>query len=209
MPVVNTRGTTTLNLCQSGSFKSNNTKQNARRKMNLYYAELLKVIEDKETIKKCVLKVMQKKKVGDPHPPIPNITIEINGLPERRNEDMTKIARKLFRYIEAGVDDSDVLKAIRYPHPRYPRPTLVITKSKKVRDQIIEAYRRYNDTHPKRNLNSVDLHFSAYIIPLRIAEYPSPINEMYRAEVWKIGLEHGDKYTKFICTCTNPPTYMQ
>ncbi|CAG4981204.1 unnamed protein product [Colias eurytheme] len=94
-----------------------------------------------------------KKKINDSDKLTRSQNIEIQSVPERKNENLVKIFTKLCQTVSVSINDSDIVSCRRVAKmdskSTRPRNIIVTLPSPRHRDNLISAVKRYNNTHPQ------------------------------------------------------------
>jgi hypothetical protein len=87
--------------------------------------------------------------------------IEIQCVPDRRNENIVAIFKNICDVIGVKVDDHSVYAVRRVaklnPNSSRPRNIIATFPSERHRDDILSAFKRYNKQHPADPLNSASI----------------------------------------------------
>jgi uncharacterized protein YoxC len=114
-----------------------------------------------------------------------NSNIEIQGVPEHKNENIISIINKVAEVVSLKLDDSDILLCTRVAHKnrdnKNPRAIVVQLRSSRCRDEFYSAVTRYNKTHPNEKLGSSLLGFGGPTTPIYVSEHLSPTNKSLHA----------------------------
>ncbi|VVD06109.1 unnamed protein product [Leptidea sinapis] len=121
--------------------------------------------------KSLLSKVMQLERISRSH------NIEIQAVPERKNENLNTIIKKIFDKISVSLPDDVVISCNRVAKRTVsdrPRTIVVTLMTPKHRDLILSAVHRYNKANPKDMLCSLDLGIIGERKPIYVAENLSP-----------------------------------
>ncbi|KAL0810362.1 hypothetical protein ABMA28_010511 [Loxostege sticticalis] len=124
--------------------------------------------------------------------------LEIQAIPDRRNEDLVAIVRKICDTINVPVHDVDICSVRRIakfnPDSSRPRNILLTLPSERQRDIILSAYKRYNKHHRSDPLNTGLLGIPGEKVNIYLAEHLSAeCRELYAA-ARKFSRDHSFKY---------------
>lgn len=114
-----------------------------------------------------------------------NNNLEIQGVPEHKNENVVSIVNKIADVVSLELQDTDILNCTRVAHKnkdsKTPRAIVVQLRSIRCRDEFYSAVSRYNRTHPKSKLGSSLLNLSGPSVPIYVSEHLSPANKSLHA----------------------------
>ncbi|KAL0852567.1 hypothetical protein ABMA27_016996 [Loxostege sticticalis] len=125
--------------------------------------------------------------------------IEIQCVPESKNENVINIVRDLGKAIACDIADKEILSCTRIAkinrsNPR-PRSIVVQVSSPRIRDQFIASSIKYNKANPQNKLNSSLLGFTGKITPIYVTEHLSPANKALHAST---RLKAKEKHYKYV-----------
>lgn len=125
--------------------------------------------------------------------------VEIQGVPEKRNENPQTIVKKLCETISEPMSDDDIVACRRVAklNPSSPRPRSIILtlRSAKHRYRIISSVLRYNKSNPNNKLHSKLLDVNGDPVPVFVTEHlPSEIKSL-QAKARQFSKKNGFKYT--------------
>lgn len=124
--------------------------------------------------------------------------LEIQAVPDRRNEDTLAIVKKICNTIKVPIQDSDICAVRRIakiiPGSSRPRNILVTLPSERHRDVIISAYKRYNKNHRSDPLNTALLDVPGEKCTIYLAEHLSAECKELYAAARRFSKEHSYKY---------------
>lgn len=104
--------------------------------------------------------------------------LEVQAVPEHRNENVDLIFKKLCEKLGVLVSESDIISCRRVaklnPISNRPRNILVTLRSERLRDHVISGLKRYNKEHPNNSLNSGALGISGESRKIYLSEHLSP-----------------------------------
>jgi uncharacterized protein YoxC len=114
-----------------------------------------------------------------------NNNLEIQGVPEHKNENIVSIVNKIANVVSLKLEDTDILNSTRVAHKnkdiKTPRAIVVQLRSVRCRDEFYSAVSRYNKKHPKSKLGSSLLGLSGPSVPIYVSEHLSPTNKSLHA----------------------------
>lgn len=124
--------------------------------------------------------------------------VEIQVVPENKEENVTSIFKKLCEKIDFPIVDSEISSVRRVaklnPSSDRPRNILVTLKSERQRDDLISAYRGYNKNNKNDLLNSSHLNISGEKQRIFVTEHlSSEVKELHSA-ARKTAKERGYKF---------------
>lgn len=124
--------------------------------------------------------------------------LEIQSVPERKNENILGIVRSLFDKLSLQFSEDSVSFCSRVPKMNNksdrPRNIIVTLQSPRHRDLVLSAAHRYNKLHSKDMLNSLDLGVSGEKTLIYIAEHLTPECKAIYAAARKFKKEKQYKY---------------
>lgn len=124
--------------------------------------------------------------------------LELQAVPERRNENVVALFKKLCEVVKATVDDVHVSACRRVAKQNSasnrPRNIVVTFSSPRIRDLVLSATNRYNKAHPGRGLVSSDLDINGETHRIFVTEHLSPEQKSLHAASRKAAKDHGFKY---------------
>lgn len=104
--------------------------------------------------------------------------MEIQAVPETRNENVLQLFRNLCKTINLQIDDNMVHSCRRVAKfvasSSRPRNILVTLSSSRVRDEVLSACLRYNKQHKELPLNTTSLGLPLERGPIYVNEHLSP-----------------------------------
>lgn len=114
-----------------------------------------------------------------------NNNIEIQCVPERRNENLLKIIHELATTISIDLPDRDILgfhrTAKMTAESKRPRNIVVKLSSPRIRDNVLAAVKTYNRKHSQDKLNSSHVGITGDKHPIFIVEHLSTSNKKLHA----------------------------
>ncbi|KAL0832360.1 hypothetical protein ABMA28_001792 [Loxostege sticticalis] len=124
--------------------------------------------------------------------------IELQAVPERRNENVLTLFRKLCDVVNVAVDDGQISACRRVAKQNTasnrPRNIVVTFSSPRIRDMVLSATHRYNKAHPGRGLVSSDLDIPGETCRFYVTEHLSPEQKSLHAAARKAAKDHSFKY---------------
>ncbi|XP_053622440.1 uncharacterized protein LOC128682016 [Plodia interpunctella] len=129
--------------------------------------------------------------------------IEIQAVPENRNENVSSLFKKLSEVVGCPISDSCIQACRRVAKmdssSRRPRNILVTLSSPKLKDSVISAVRRFNKTNPKDTLSSRHLGITVASQKIYVVEHLSPECKQLFAAARRFAKDNQYKYawTKF------------
>lgn len=104
--------------------------------------------------------------------------LELQAIPENRNENVLAIFRKLCDVVNIKIEDSQIHSCRRVfkfnPSSPRPRNILITLNSPRLRDEIISAAHRFNKKHSDNPLNTNHLGIGGESYAVFISEHLSP-----------------------------------
>lgn len=111
--------------------------------------------------------------------------IEINGIPENRNENLVNVVVQLSKIIKNPLTEEDIQHVTRVAQfnrtPEKPRSVIVKLRSARHRDAVLASVAQYNKKNPKEKLNSSHLGIGGTSKPVYVSEHLSPANKALHA----------------------------
>ncbi|KAG6458453.1 hypothetical protein O3G_MSEX010873 [Manduca sexta] len=124
--------------------------------------------------------------------------LEIQCVPEGRNENLNSIVKQLCTVVDCRLKDSEITRCTRVAkintESNRPRSIVVQFASQSSRDQLRASVIKYNKANPSNKLNSSDIGFSCKKTPIYVAEHLSPANKALHAAVRTKAKEKGFKH---------------
>lgn len=124
--------------------------------------------------------------------------LEIQAVPESRHENVVTLFKKLCDTVQVTIDDSNIHACRRVAkmdaRSKRPRNILVTLSSPRLRDTVLSAVHRYNKTHSKETLNSINLGIPGETRKIYVTEHLSPECKYLHAEARKEAKEKGYKF---------------
>lgn len=111
--------------------------------------------------------------------------LEINGVPERKSENLFSTISQLAKSIQHPLANDDVLNVTRVAKlnrdDARPRNIIVKMRSTQQRDALLASVANYNKKNPKNKLSSSHLGYDGPSTPVFVAEHLSPSNKSLHA----------------------------
>ncbi|XP_050358746.1 uncharacterized protein LOC126779040 [Nymphalis io] len=127
-----------------------------------------------------------------------NHNVEIQAVPESRNENVMDLFKRLCEIINVPLDPIQIHACRRVaklnPSSARPRNILVTLSSPYIRDTILSAVHRYNKSHPKETLNSSLIGVTGESRKIYVTEHLSPECKMIHASARKVSKEKQYRY---------------
>lgn len=124
--------------------------------------------------------------------------IELHMVPEKRNENVLNIIKKLYETVNLTLDMSNICAVRRVakldPKSERPRNILITLQSERLRDGLLSAVRRFNRANRSNTLNSVQLGVEGEPRAVYVAEHLSPATKKLHAETRKLAKDLAYKY---------------
>ncbi|XP_045447760.1 uncharacterized protein LOC123656081 [Melitaea cinxia] len=124
--------------------------------------------------------------------------VEIQAVPESKNENVLMLFKKLCSVINFTVDDSSIRFCHRVAKMNHtsgrPRNILVGLSSTSQRDEILSAFYRFNKAHRNDRLGSTHLDINGEHQKIFVSEHLSPTLKMLYSESRKLTKSHNYKY---------------
>lgn len=124
--------------------------------------------------------------------------LELQAVPERRNENVMTLFRKLCEVVKVSVDDGQVngcrRVAKRSSTSNRPRNIVITFSSQRIRDSVLSATHRFNKAHPGRGLVSSDLDITGETSRIFVTEHLSPEQKTLHAATRIAAKDNGYKY---------------
>ncbi|KAF9405079.1 hypothetical protein HW555_014025 [Spodoptera exigua] len=160
--------------------------------MNSQYEDLLKeYCASKETVKELQKENLEMKMcINDLSSRVNQLeqqtrsifqNIEIQCLPEKKQENLLQIVTQLSKVVGSGIVDSDIKYCTRVAKQSStnsrPRSIVVQLASPRTRDQFLAATIKYNKSNPDNKLNTSHLGYAGPKSPIFITEHLSTTNK--------------------------------
>ncbi|KAL0851788.1 hypothetical protein ABMA28_000097 [Loxostege sticticalis] len=124
--------------------------------------------------------------------------VEIQAVPETRNENVTLLFKKICDIVNLPIEDSSILACRRVAKmdstSKRARNILVTLASPRLKDTLLSAVQRYNKAHPKDTLNSRHLGVSVQSEKIYVVEHLSPECKQLFAAARKFARDNQFKY---------------
>lgn len=182
-------------ILESMSFMNNKFEELEKKQHSV--DELIKKLEAEN--------ISLKNTVGDLQIRIDNLeqqsrsnNIEIQCLPENKNENLYSAVTKLGQTVNCEVKEMDILHCTRIAKVNRtstrPRSIVVQLASPRLRDQLLASIIKYNQNNPDEKLNSSHFGFAGRGTPVFVAEHLSPTNKALHAAARIKAKEKNYKY---------------
>ncbi|CAH2107723.1 unnamed protein product [Euphydryas editha] len=129
--------------------------------------------------------------------------VEVNGVPERKSENLMNTFSQLAKSIQYPLANTDLMHITRVAksnrNKAHPRSVLVKMRSTHNRDALLAAVATYNKNNHKNELNSSHLGFDGPSTPVFVAKHLSPSNKSLHAATHIKGQEMGYKFDFVSC----------
>lgn len=124
--------------------------------------------------------------------------LEVQCLPEKRNENLYNIIKQIGKVINYDVEDKNILHCTRTAkintNNSRPRSIVVQFGNPRIRDNFLAACIKFNKANPKNKLNSSHLNYTEKESPIYVCEHLSPSNKALHAATRVKAKERGYKY---------------
>lgn len=124
--------------------------------------------------------------------------IELQAVPESRNENVVLLFKKLCDTINLKIDDSSILGCRRVARmdtkSNRPRNILISLSSPRLRDTILSYVGRFNKAHSREPLSSVHLGIAGETRRIYVTEHLSPEQKLLYAQTRKVARDKNYKY---------------
>lgn len=124
--------------------------------------------------------------------------VEIQAVPESKNENLMGLFRKLCDVIKLPMDDGQINACRRVAKHNStssrPRNIVVTFATPRIRDTVLSAAHRYVKAHPGRGLTSIDLGITGETRRIFVTEHLSPEQKSLHAATRQTAKERGYKY---------------
>lgn len=125
--------------------------------------------------------------------------IEINGIPEHKQENLTKVIEQLAKTIDAPVTGEDILHITRAAKMSKdnsrPRSVIVKLRAPRQRDAILASVSSFNKKNNKEKLHTQHLGLGGPCKPVFVSEHLSPTNKSLHAATRLRAKECNYKFT--------------
>lgn len=124
--------------------------------------------------------------------------IEIQAVPERKNENLVGLLKKLCNTVKFNLDDGQISACRRVAKynssSSRPRNIVVTFATPRIRDSVLSACHRYKKACPGRGLTSVDLDIPGETRKVFVTEHLSLEQKTLHAATRQAAKERGYKY---------------
>lgn len=125
--------------------------------------------------------------------------IEMQSVPENRNENVMSIFKALCNSIRYPISDTDIQTCRRVAKmdskSKRPRNIVVTLSSPRLRDEIISAVHRYNKEHKGNKLNSHHIGMPGECHQIYVSEHLSPETKQLYAAVRRFAKDNNYTYS--------------
>lgn len=127
-----------------------------------------------------------------------NCNIELQAVPERKNENVLTLFKRLCEVVKVSLEDSHITACRRVAKlnnaSKRPRNIVVSFSTPRIRDSVLSATQKFNKTHPGRGLRSTDLDMPGEPCRIFVSEHLSPEQKTLHAETRRVAKELKYKY---------------
>lgn len=116
--------------------------------------------------------------------------IELQNLPEHRNENLVNTMLQLSRVVDYVLSENDIVACNRVQkqnqNSKAPRAVVCRLSNRLKRDNLLAAVIKYNRSHPKEKVNTKLLGYGDNEAPIYISEHLTPSNKSLHAatRIW-------------------------
>ena len=111
--------------------------------------------------------------------------LEVQCVPENKNENVYTIITQLARVVKCDIEHKDISHCTRIaktnPSSARPRSIIVQLASPRLRDQLLAATIKYNQSNPQEKLNCTHLGYAGPKSPVYVTEHLTPSNRALHA----------------------------
>lgn len=111
--------------------------------------------------------------------------LDVQCVPENKNENVYNIIIQLARTVKCEINEKDILHCTRIAKTNSssarPRSIIVQMASPRLRDQLLAATIKYNQSNPQEKLNCTHLGITGPKSPVYVTEHLSPTNRALHA----------------------------
>ncbi|XP_046978154.1 uncharacterized protein LOC124543877 [Vanessa cardui] len=169
-------------LQESVSFISNQY-DDIKKQVSTYSELTIKLQQENQSLQSTVLNLTNRINQIEQRSRATNI--EIQCVPESKNENLIKIAKQLSNAVGFDLDDSKIQNCTRIAKidssSKRPRSIILQLSTPLVRDQLLAAVIKFNKKNPSGKLNSSHLGIGGNIVPVYVCEHLSPANKLLHA----------------------------
>lgn len=119
--------------------------------------------------------------------------IEIQSVPEFKNENLLNLIQQLLKTVTCNVPDSEILSFHRVAkqNSKSDRPRNIVVKfsSTRTRDTVLAATKTFNDQNKHNKLNASHLGIASSKKPVYVTEHLSPANKLLHAATRSLAKE--------------------
>lgn len=124
--------------------------------------------------------------------------VEIHCVPQKRNENLFFLVKKLYDAVKLSVSDTDICSVRRVakmnPNSDRPRSILLTLPSERHRDILMSAFKRYNKENPTNMISTNHLEIPGETKLLYLSEHLSAKCKELHAAARRAAKEHGFKF---------------
>lgn len=124
--------------------------------------------------------------------------IEIHCVPQKRNENLYFLVKKLYDAVKLSISDTDICSVRRVakmnPNSDRPRSILLTLPSERHRDILISAFKRHNKNNPADLISTQHLEIPGETKLVYLSEHLSPKCKELHASARKVSKERGYKF---------------
>ncbi|XP_063830263.1 uncharacterized protein LOC135079542 [Ostrinia nubilalis] len=124
--------------------------------------------------------------------------VELQAVPENRNENVVSMVKSLCEAIELPISDSDIHACRRVAKmdttSKRPRNIVVTLTSPRLRDSLISAVHRYNKEHSDKKLNTNHIGIKDVCHQVYVSEHLSPECKQLYAAARRLAKDKGYTY---------------
>lgn len=111
--------------------------------------------------------------------------LEVQCVPENKSENVHNVITQLARVVKCEINDKDILHCTRIaksnPSSSRPRSIIVQLASHRLRDQLLAATVKFNQSNSQEKLNCTHLGYAGPKSPVYVTEHLSPTNRALHA----------------------------
>lgn len=159
--------------------------------------EAMKVVQDDNNMLKVTVNDL-KLKVEQLEQQARSNNIEIQCVPESKQENVLDIVMSLSKVVDCSLNQSDIMNCTRIAKLKQdsPRPRSIVVQlaSPRLRDKFIASVAKFNKANFNDKLNSSHLGLSGNKVAIFVCEHLSPTNKALHATVRQKAKEAGYKF---------------
>lgn len=169
-------------LQQSVSFMSNQY-DDMKKQVDSYSEITLKLQHENQSLQSAVLDLSYKVNQMEQRARANNI--EIQCVPESKNENLISIVKQLSNTVGSNIEACNIQNCTRTAkmnrNSTRPRSIILQLNSPSVRDQLLAAVIKFNKKYPTEKLNSSHLGIGGNTVPVYVCEHLSAANKLLHA----------------------------